>query len=565
MKKIDRLTSFITAFVISMSSLLVLGMPRAFAATRTWDGGGSDNNMNTAANWSTDVAPIAGDDLVFPANQPRLTINNNFTNGTSFNSIVFSGAATQNSSYAITGNALTVVGGITNSMTGSQTGQSISANLTLGGTQTFTLGSSLGFGALNLSSYDLTISGSTNVEITSSLSGSGLITKQGTSTLILDGDNSGYSGAINILGGTLYALDPNSLANTGGTTIAAGAALSLSGCNTPTFNGNITLTGASIPPIADVITPKLSISNVSCSMGGGGAEEEVGTASNDKSVTFTGNITLGSDVTVGTYSKDLTLTGALSGAYSLNLIEGWSGKLIVSGSSNSTKTANGTYTAAPIVKTLSNSLPSKSLGVNYGIITLDGERGNTSVSGASILKGTGKVNSLSVYNGATVAPGRSPGSLTVVSILNLAAGSIFEVEIKDATDYDKIVVGDAASGTVTIDPAATIKGVLLTGFSIKAADTFTIIDNKRTGTAVTGTFKDLPEGATFKIGTGVFKITYKGGDGNDVVLSVVSVPTTPNTGFKLTMSNPYTVLITAFATTGAVYYLAHRRFTASKK
>jgi hypothetical protein len=181
MKKIDRLTSFITAFVISMSSLLVLGMPHAFAATRTWDGGGSDNNMNTAENWSTDVAPIAGDDLVFPANQPRLTINN-FTNGTSFNSIVFSGAATQNSRYTITGNALTVVGGITNSMTGSQTGQAIWADLTLGGTQTFTLGSSLGFGALNLSSYDLTISGSTNVDITSSLSGSGLITKQGTST-----------------------------------------------------------------------------------------------------------------------------------------------------------------------------------------------------------------------------------------------------------------------------------------------------------------------------------------------------------------------------------------------
>jgi len=417
---------------------------------------------------------------------------------------------------------------------------------------------------LNLSSYDLTISGSTNVEITSSLSGSGLITKQGTSNLTLDGDNSGYSGAINILGGTLYALNPNSLANTGGTTIAAGAALNLSDCDIPTFNGNITLTGASIPPIADVIIPKLNITNYSCK-GASAAEEEVGTTSNDKSVTFTGNITLGSDVTVGTYSKDLTLTGALSGAYSLNLIEGWSGKLIVSGSSNSTKTANGTYTAAPIVKTLSNSLPSTSLGVNNGIITLDGERGDTSVSGTSILKGTGKVNSLYVYNGATVAPGRSPGSLTVVTALNLAAGSIFEVEIKNATDYDKIVVGDAASGTVTIDPAAAIRGGLLTGFSIKAADTFTIIDNKRTGTAVTGTFKDLPEGATFKIGSGVFKITYKGGDGNDVVLSVVSVPTTPNTGFKLTMSNPYTVLITAFATAGAVYYLAHRRFTASKK
>ena len=34
-----------------------------FAATKIWDGGGADTNWGTAANWSTDVAPVAGDDL----------------------------------------------------------------------------------------------------------------------------------------------------------------------------------------------------------------------------------------------------------------------------------------------------------------------------------------------------------------------------------------------------------------------------------------------------------------------------------------------------------------------
>src|SRR5262249_24637762 len=33
----------------------------------TWDGGGADNNWSTAANWVGDVAPHAGDDLVFPS------------------------------------------------------------------------------------------------------------------------------------------------------------------------------------------------------------------------------------------------------------------------------------------------------------------------------------------------------------------------------------------------------------------------------------------------------------------------------------------------------------------
>ena len=38
----------------------------------TWTGGGGDNNWTTAANWGG-TAPVAGDDLVFPAGAARLT------------------------------------------------------------------------------------------------------------------------------------------------------------------------------------------------------------------------------------------------------------------------------------------------------------------------------------------------------------------------------------------------------------------------------------------------------------------------------------------------------------
>jgi hypothetical protein len=37
----------------------------AQAATRTWDGGGGDNNWSTCANWSTDTCPVAGDTVTF--------------------------------------------------------------------------------------------------------------------------------------------------------------------------------------------------------------------------------------------------------------------------------------------------------------------------------------------------------------------------------------------------------------------------------------------------------------------------------------------------------------------
>src|SRR5437773_11864893 len=33
--------------------------------TKTWDGGGSTNNWSEAANWSDDIAPVAGDSLIF--------------------------------------------------------------------------------------------------------------------------------------------------------------------------------------------------------------------------------------------------------------------------------------------------------------------------------------------------------------------------------------------------------------------------------------------------------------------------------------------------------------------
>lgn len=71
------------------------------AATRTWTGA-AGNNWTTASNWTEGSAPVAGDDLVFPANGAnQSTANNDFPNGTLFNSIFFSGG-----SYTLSGNSI---------------------------------------------------------------------------------------------------------------------------------------------------------------------------------------------------------------------------------------------------------------------------------------------------------------------------------------------------------------------------------------------------------------------------------------------------------------------------
>ncbi|HEY5806070.1 MAG TPA: autotransporter-associated beta strand repeat-containing protein, partial [Candidatus Saccharimonadales bacterium] len=198
--KNEKLKLFFSAFLLSVSSLLAFVAPKALAATVTWDGGGSDSNMTTAENWSGDVAPSADDDLVFPADVTNRTVANDFTAGTSFNSITFSGAATVASNYTFTGNSMTLVDGISITMTGSASKyQTLGMPLVLNGTQTFADGSGglILSGTLDLGSSALTINSGSGVLISGVISGTGTIIKTGTGDLRMTGTNT-YSGATTV-------------------------------------------------------------------------------------------------------------------------------------------------------------------------------------------------------------------------------------------------------------------------------------------------------------------------------------------------------------------------------
>ena len=118
--------------------------------------------------------------------------------------------------------------------------------------------------------------------------------------------------------------------------------------------------------------------------------------------------------------------------------------------------------------------------------------------------------------GGVFAPGFSPGRVTVQS-LALNAGMTFAMEVNGPTPgagYDQIVAEQAVSLQ-----NATL--ALTSGGSLPPGASITLIDN-RGATAVTGTFAGLPEGAAVNAGSQQLKITYRGGDGNDVVLSDIS-------------------------------------------
>lgn len=225
--------------------------------------------------------------------------------------------------------------------------------------------------------------------------------------------------------------------------------------------------------------------------------------------------------------------------------------------------------------TLSNNLPGQTLNLTNGDRTiLNGTRGGVAVGNGAILKGTGTTHSLGVSAGGIIAPGLSPGTLTVLTNVNLAGQ--YQAEIQNSTLYDQLRVGEDYSGggnAVVIQAGATLNTLLYTGWSFSAGDQLRIIDN-RSETAVTGTFQGLAEGEEFVVSENssavAFTISYVGGDGNDVVLTAVNTAAAvgvPNTGLlRLVTQNPWTVTFLGIGSALVLLYAAnHTKRTATTK
>jgi FG-GAP-like repeat len=156
--------------------------------------------------------------------------------------------------------------------------------------------------------------------------------------------------------------------------------------------------------------------------------------------------------------------------------------------------------------------------VEQGTLQVDGTIGDTTVQSGATLDGTGTTGALTVDSGGTLVPGDDPGTITTGN-LDLQAGSTLSTEIEGTSPgvggFSQMVV----NGSVTL--AGTLSTSFLNGFTPQVGDSFEIINNDGTD-AVTGTFAGLPEGASFTLGGTTFSITYKGGTGNDVVLTAQS-------------------------------------------
>ncbi|TAH33275.1 hypothetical protein EYC58_01445 [Candidatus Saccharibacteria bacterium] len=260
-----------------------------------------------------------------------------------------------------------------------------------------------------------------------------------------------------------------------------------------------------------------------------------GVGGSDPVVTITfSNITLQANSMVGVYTNDIVnVTDLTTNGYTLTRLDGADGTLNTPAGSQST-----TYTEK--TTQLDGDTGNSS---DYRVIVpketayLNGKRDFINVREGGTLKGNGSAKDIQVMG--TIAPGNSPGKITVTDTFVLGDTGVYQAEILNKDSYDQILAGD-----VSLNGALDLS--FLPGGSVTQGDTFTIISNTGTN-PVNGEFSNLAQGAQITVGGATFSINYQGGDGNDVVLTAINTataPGAPNTGFFApTLANPVVIAL----------------------
>lgn len=152
-----------------------------------------------------------------------------------------------------------------------------------------------------------------------------------------------------------------------------------------------------------------------------------------------------------------------------------------------------------VVLTGSNSYTG-STSVNAGALVVNGVLGNTAitVAGGASLKGSGSTaGSVMILNGGILAPGNSPGTLTVGS-LTLNAGSISNFELGTSG-----VIGGGTNDLVEVSGAFTLDGTLnITNTGSFGAGVYRLFDYSGSFTNNGLVLGSTPGGYTLSIDTG---------------------------------------------------------------
>lgn len=482
---------FARASIRGMLALMIVclfALASSSALAATWTGGSLlGDDWSDADNWLGGVAPGNGDTVTYDANSvARLTTGNNDLALTGITIEVVSGVGTP-AAVTIGGNAV----GLTGIDTGSPRNNPIT--LTINNDLNLEAGGTIALSSLNLG-------GSSVVNLNGSLS-------LGANTLSVTGSHSA------VPGGTVSLSFNGGVSGTGGISanglfsIYANSALSYTGATTLTDACDIQLgAGGSLPSSSAFILVDGGTGGGTIHLNGrSGTVGSVQAGGNRGQIHFTGgSLTMGGNNASTSFGGSIVGPGALikagTGTFTLNSS--------VAGDNLTSLTVNG----GSFKNSGSGFLPN-TVNLTLGAAgTFDIENQNQAVS---TLSGTGTVITATggIAVDTSLNPGSSPGAINV-GIIGLSGALNVEINgLNPGADYDQV--------RVTLNAAAYLYSGnlnLIPTISPAAGATFTIIDQAG-GAAVSGTFAGLPEGSTIIAGGTTYRISYVGGDGNDVVLT----------------------------------------------
>ena len=148
------------------------------------------------------------------------------------------------------------------------------------------------------------------------------------------------------------------------------------------------------------------------------------------------------------------------------------------------------------------------------------------VNGGATLSGAGSIAgpvTIGTDGGNDAAALLSPGrgarglvALTVQSALTLKPNAVYNCRLSTRRSMTDAVIANG----VTIESGARFLLKARDNQTLTAGTVFTVISNTAT-TPISGTFANLADGSTVTAGPNTLQVSYEGGDGNDLTLTVV--------------------------------------------
>ena len=467
-------------------AIMMAGFAGTASAGTTWDGGGADTNINTAGNWDSDVLPtITGgtSTLTFGTGGSTATINT----ATSVLGIVFN----RDANFAIANGAgsLTIGTGGINAASPTATSRTYTiseSNLTLGGSQTWTVDNT---------------NAATILEVSSVVAGAAAngLTKAGAGTLTMSGAST-FSGTFTVNGGVAKA--GVSINNIGAPTTGAFG----TGTNAWSIGASGTVDLAGKDVAAGTFTGSGTITNTT------GTSIFVAGTTSAANFVYDGLITeTGGTINFQKYGSSIVELTSTANTFSGSLQHN-NGTLILHSLADSGSGSNGTgmiiignSSSNPVLQYLGSGTTitraiaiNNSAGVSFTGASGGGATINSSGSGPLVLNGNIMGSNFSGTNTKTLTLGGTTGGSVGGVISNGTVGTNVVLVAKSGTSSWTLSGVNTYTSTTTISAGALIAGgnapVSASGVFGNAASAITLGDaatttnNSSPSLLVNGTF-----------------------------------------------------------------------------